>query len=205
MTISYDLLVIGDGAIMASGAARLGLRVAFAGRVGDESAALVESGVDVSELATAELLRSARHVHAASFYSMPDLAAGLAVLFKEARSYKATTSLDADDDPSGRWDRLMLDPVLRVTDVLFLNAAEAHALTGHPVLADAAGILARRGPLVVVKDGAAGAIAHDGSAVISTAALAVEPVDSFAAGYVTAVLKGFGRERALTLAMGSAG
>jgi sugar/nucleoside kinase (ribokinase family) len=105
----------------------------------------------------------------------------------------------------------MLDPVLRVADVLFLNAAEAHALTGHPVLADAAGILARRGPLVVVTDGPSGPLAHDGSAVISTAALAVEPVDtvgagdSFAAGYVAAVLKGFGRERALALAMESAG
>lgn len=218
MTNSFDLLVIGDAPLMACGAARLGLRVAFAGRVGDDAAgefvraALVERGVELSGPATtaydvpAELLWSVRHVHAASFYLMPELAEGLAALFKEARSNKATTSLDTDDDPSGRWDRIVLDPVLRVSDILFANAAEAHALTGHNVLADAAGILARRGPLVVVKDGAAGALAHDGSTVINRTALAVEAVDtvgvgdSFAAGYVAAVLKGFGRERALAIA-----
>lgn len=246
---SGSLVLGGSAAIMACGAARLGLSVAFAGRVGDDAAgafvraALVERGVDVSTLVVdpelptplttvltsgkdrailtapgclpattaydvpGELLRSVRHVHAASFYLMPELAAGLAALFKEARGAKATTSLDTNDDPAARWDRVVLDPVLRVTDILFPNAAEAHALTGHPVLADAAGILARRGPLVVVKDGAAGALAHDGATMISRGALAVKAVDtvgagdSFDAGYVAAVLKGFGRERALALAV----
>ncbi|GAA1555739.1 hypothetical protein GCM10009789_06410 [Kribbella sancticallisti] len=245
---SGSLVLGGSAAIMACGAARLGLSVAFAGRVGDDHAgefvraALVERGVDVRGLVTdqelptplttvltsgsdrailtapgclpattahdvpAELLRSVRHVHAASFYLMPELAAGLAALFKEAKINKATTSLDTNDDPSGRWDRVVLDPVLRVTDILLPNAAEAHALTGHPVLADAAGILARRGPLVVVKDGAAGALAHDGSTAVNAAALVVEPVDtvgagdSFDAGYVAAVLNGYGRERALAIA-----
>jgi sugar/nucleoside kinase (ribokinase family) len=101
---------------------------------------------------------------------------------------------------------MVLDPVLRVTDILLPNAAEAHALTGHPVLADAAGILARRGPLVVVKNGADGAIAHDGSSVLKAEALPIEPVDtvgagdSFDAGFVTAVLRGFGRPQALAIA-----
>jgi sugar/nucleoside kinase (ribokinase family) len=134
-------------------------------------------------------------VHAASFYTMPELAGELATLFKEARSCKATTSLAVNDDPSGRWDRLVLDPVLRLTDILFVDGAEAQALTGHPVLADAAGILARRGPLVVVKDEA---LVHDGSAVIRADGPAAE------AGYVAAVLNGLGRERALELAVESA-
>ena len=243
-----SLCLGGSAAITACGAARLGLRVAFAGRVGDDPAgsfvraALTERGVDVSALVTdpslptplttvltsgtdrailtapgclpattsydvpAELLRSVRHVHAASFYLMPELAAGLAALFKEARANKATTSLDTNDDPADRWDRVVLDAVLRVTDILLPNAAEAHSLTGHPVLADAAGILARRGPLVVVKNGAEGALAHDGSSMVRVPALKVETVDtvgagdSFDAGYVAAVLNGFGRERALAIA-----
>jgi sugar/nucleoside kinase (ribokinase family) len=243
-----SLCLGGSAAIMACGAARLGLRVAFAGRVGDDPAgafvraSLEERGVDTRALVVdgilptplttvltsagdrailtaagclaatnayevpAELLRSVRHVHAASFYLMPELAAGLAGIFKEARSNKATTSLDTNDDPADRWDRMVLDPVLRVTDILLPNAAEAHALTGHPVLADAAGILARRGPLVVVKNGAEGAIAHDGSSVLKVEALPVEPVDtigagdSFDAGYIAAVLRGFGRAQALAIA-----
>jgi sugar/nucleoside kinase (ribokinase family) len=245
---SGALLLGGSAAIMACGAARLGLRVAFAGRVGDDAAgnfvrtALAERGVDVSamtvdpSLPTAlttvltsgddramitspgclpvtsandvptALLRSVRHVHASSFYLMPELAAGLAGLFKEAKASKATTSLDPNDDPSGRWDRMILDPVLRVTDYFLPNASEAQSLTGHPSTQDAAGILARRGPLVVVKDGAAGALAHDGSKVVSAPALKVTPVDAvgagdgFDAGFVAARLNGFSRVRALTVA-----
>ena len=185
-----DLLVIGDtdsAAQMASGAGRLGL------------------SVDVADDVSSELLRSARHVHATSFYRTPELGSRLATLFKEAKNSKASTSLAIDDDPTGRWDRVVLDGALRVTDVLLLNAAAAHALTGHPVLADAAGILARRGPLVVVRDGAAGALAHDGSKVRSVGALAVDAVgDGFDAGYVAAMLRGLGRDRALSIAVESA-
>lgn len=243
-----SLCLGGSAAIMACGAARLGLKVAFAGRIGDDPAgtfvrsALEERGVDTSALVvdpelptplttvltsgsdrailTASgclastssndvprtLLRSVRHVHAASFYLMPGLAAGLAELFKEARNAKATTSLDTNDDPADRWERVVLDPVLRVTDYLLPNAAEAHALTGHPVLAEAAGILARRGPLVVVKNGADGALAHDGTNLTTAPALAVDPVDtvgagdSFDAGFVAAVLRRTGRARALAIA-----
>jgi sugar/nucleoside kinase (ribokinase family) len=171
----------------------------------EDSAARLGLTVEVSADAPDALLRSARHVHASNFYRVPDLAARLAVIFKEAKNNKATTSLAIGGDPSGRWDRVVLDPVLRVTDVLLLDAAEAHALTGHPVLADAAGILARRGPLVVVRDSTAGALAHDGSKVRTVAAQAVDAGgDGFDAGYVAAMLRGLGRERALTIAAESA-
>jgi sugar/nucleoside kinase (ribokinase family) len=59
---------------------------------------------------------------------------------------------------------------------------------------------------VVVKNGADGALSHDGSSVVRVPALKVKTVDSvgagdsFDAGYVTAVLNGFGRERALAIA-----
>ena len=243
-----SLVLGGSASIMACGAARLGLSVAFAGRVGDDPAgdfvrtALSDRGVNVDALivdntlptplttiltsgddrailtspgclpaTTADdvpgsLLRSVRHVHAASFYLMPALAAGLAALFKEAKAGKATTSLDPNDDPAGRWDRTVLDPVLRVTDYFLPNAAEALALTGHRSVADAAGILARRGPLVVVKNGVDGALAHNGSKVTTAPALKVDTVDavgagdSFDAGWVAAVLNGSRTERALAIA-----
>ncbi|MFI5709676.1 PfkB family carbohydrate kinase [Kribbella sp. NPDC051620] len=194
--MKWDLLVIGDAdsaGILASGAARLGLSAQVSAQPDD-------------------LLQSTRHLHATSFYGTPKLASRLAVIFKDAKNHKASTSLAIDDDPSGRWDRVVLDGVLRVTDVLLLNAAAAHALTGHPVLADAAGILARRGPLVVVRDGAAGALTHDGSKVRSVGGLAVEvgglavdaAGDGFDAGYLAAMLRGLGRDRALSIAVESA-
>jgi sugar/nucleoside kinase (ribokinase family) len=245
---SGSLVLGGSASIMACGAARLGLRVAFAGRVGDDAAgafvrtALADRGVDVSALVTDpslptplttiltsgddravltfpgclpaltaddipnRMVCSARHVHAASFYLMPALTAGLAGLFKEAKAAKATTSLDPNDDPAGKWDRVVLDPILRVTDYFLPNATEALALTGHHSVADAAGILARRGPLVVVKNGAEGALAHNGSKVITAPALKVETVDtigagdSFDAGWVASVLNGMKPDRALTIA-----
>lgn len=245
---SGSLVLGGSASIMACGAARLGLRVAFAGRVGDDAAgvfvrtALADRGVDVSALVTdpalptplttilvsgddrailtspgclpntaaedvpRSLLRSVRHVHAGSFYLLPGLAAGLAGIFKQAKAAKATTSLDPNDDPAGKWDRMVLDPILRVTDYLLPNAVEALALTGHHSVVDAAGILARRGPLVVVKNGAEGALAHNGSKVITAPALKVETVDaigagdSFDAGWVAAVLNGMKPDRALTIA-----
>lgn len=243
-----SLCLGGSAAIMAAGAARLGLRVAFAGRVGDDAAgafvraALTARGVDTRALVTdpdqptplttilvegneramltapgclaatspddvpLSLIRAARHVHAASFYLMPLLAAGLAGLFAAARQGGATTSLDTNDDPADAWNRRVLDSVLAVTDVLLPNAAEVRALTGSPVIADAAGILARRGPLVVVKDGANGALAHDGSTVTTTPAVSLEPVDtvgagdSFDAGFIGARLNGQDLPTALAIA-----
>ncbi|NIK62066.1 carbohydrate kinase family protein [Kribbella shirazensis] len=251
-----SLVLGGSAAIMACGAARLGLNVAFAGRVGDDPAgdfvrtSLADRGVNVDALVTdpelptplttiltsgddrailtsagclastvaedvpPELVRSVRHVHAASFYLMPGLANGLAGIFQEAKAAKATTSLDPNDDPSGRWDRVVLDPILRVTDYFLPNAAEALALTGHHSVEDAAGILARAGSrggslggsLVVVKNGPEGALAHNGSRVITAPALKVDAIDavgagdSFDAGWVAAVLNGFKPDRALAIA-----
>ncbi|MEU8225769.1 carbohydrate kinase family protein [Kribbella sp. NPDC048915] len=247
-----SIVLGGSASIMACGAARLGLRVAFAGRVGDDAAgtfvrtALADAGVDVEALVTdpdlptplttilttgddrailtapgclpnisaddvpPALLRSVRHVHAASFYLLPALAAGLAGIFKQAKAAKATTSLDPNDDPAGKWDRSVLDPVLRVTDYFLPNAAEALALTGHHSVEDAAGILARRlarhGTFVVVKNGADGALAHNGSRALTAPALKVETVDavgagdSFDAGWVAALLMGSKPDRALAIA-----
>ncbi|GAA1374498.1 carbohydrate kinase family protein [Streptomyces beijiangensis] len=244
------LVLGGSAAIMACGAARLGLRVAFAGRVGDDPAgafvraALAGRGVDVTALVTdprlptpltailttddgdrailtalgclaatgpadvpEALLASVRHVHAASFFLMPHLARSLHQVFAAARSFGASTSLDTNDDPHQQWDRELLDPVLAVTDTLLPNAAEARALAGEAELLDAAAALARRGPLVVVKNGAEGAVAHDGvRPPVRAAAVPVEPLDtvgagdSFDAGFITATLRGLDTGAALAVA-----
>ncbi|MEU0477196.1 carbohydrate kinase family protein [Streptomyces olivaceus] len=240
----------GSAAIMACGAARLGLRVAFAGRVGDDDAgryiraALDSHGVDTGALHTdprlptpltvvltqgedraivtapgtlpattaadvpAGLLSSVRHVHAASYFLLPALAASLPELLATARAHGATTSLDTNDDPSGRWDPPGLDAVLAHTDYLLPNAAEARRLAGldGADLVESAAALAGRGPTVVVKNGAEGALCHDGDTLVTTPGTPARPVDtvgagdSFDAGFVAALLAGLALPEALELA-----
>ena len=238
----------GSAAIVACGAARLGLKVAFAGRIGaDDTGAYVRSalaarGVDTTALRvdpdlptplTAVLVRDGdrailtapgtlaattgddvpealladcRHVHAASYFLMPGLAAALPRLFGAARAHGATTSLDTNDDPAGRWDPSGLAATLPVTDLLLPNAQEARALSGCDRLDEAAAGLASHGPLAVVKDGADGALAHDGRALLRSPAVPVEPVDtvgagdSFDAGMIAGRLAGLPTADALALA-----
>ncbi|MEU9228855.1 carbohydrate kinase family protein [Streptomyces massasporeus] len=242
----------GSAAIAACGAARLGLRVAFAGRVGNDDAGhyvrdrLAARGVDVDALRLDDclptpltvcvtrgedraivtapgtlsavsaddvperLLTSARHVHAASFFLMPRLAAGLADLFRTARDAGASTSLDTNDDPSGRWDTGTLAAVLAHTDVLLPNAREACRLAGLPEGIGQPGLaaraLARRVPLVAVKNGADGALCDDGTTVHTTTGIRVTPHDtvgagdSFDAGFLAARLNDRSAEEALAVA-----
>jgi sugar/nucleoside kinase (ribokinase family) len=230
----------GSGAITACGAARLGLSVAIAGRVGDDAAgrfvrdSLAERGVDTDALVTddaptpltviitrdgdramltsgswpsfavpGELLASSRHVHVASYFLMSSMAPVLPGLLAAAHSHGATTSLDTNDDPNGRWD---VGAVLAEVDYLLPNANEAMRLAGAATVLDAAAALAARGPVVAVKDGAAGALCHSGGDVLRGKGIAVSPVDtvgagdSFDAGFIAAKLRGMTDQRALDLA-----
>ena len=232
------LTIGGSGAITACGAARLGLRTAFVGRVGDDPAgrymlsALAERGVDVSGcvvdqatptaltvvladgedrailtypgclplLSTADLapLVAARHVHVSSYFLQPRLAAGLPEWFAAVRRGGASTSLDTNDDPAGAWDGGVA-AAIAVTDVLLPNEAEARALGGTHDLAKAAG-------LVVVKRGAAGALAVRDGVEFAVPGLPVVPVDtvgagdSFNAGFLAGWLGGRDIEGSLRLA-----
>ncbi|WP_328648770.1 carbohydrate kinase family protein [Amycolatopsis sp. NBC_00348] len=225
----------GSGAITAAGAARLGLKVAFAGRVGDDAGgrfvrdALDERGVDTSALHTdpslptplttvltrdgdraivtapgtlaaigagdvpPELIAASRHVHSSSYFLLPKLAPALPGLLRAARGHGATTSVDTNDDPAGRWD---VGELLSETDFLLPNAAEARRLTGAAGAWEAATLLAARGPAVVVKDGADGAFACRDGELTTTPGIPVTAVDtvgagdSFNAGFLAGVLAG---------------
>ncbi|NUP04170.1 MAG: carbohydrate kinase family protein [Nonomuraea sp.] len=252
-----DLVLGGSGAITACGAARLGLRTAFVGRVGDDAAgrfvlgAMAERGVDVSRCVTGSwptamtvvladgtdraILTSpgclpyltaddvprglAGHVHVSSYFLQPGLAAGLPALLAELRRAGATTSLDTNDDPAGRWDGLA--DVLAETDVFLPNADEARAVAarlsgvrgeaGAGVRGESLEAVAARlgalGPAVVVKDGADGALAWEAGQVTRAPAVPVEPVDtvgagdSFNAGLIAARLRGLTMRECLDVAV----
>jgi ribokinase len=235
-----DLVLGGSGAIVAVGAAKLGLDVAMAACVGDDALgsvmidALQAAGVDTravirtpdaptgvsvglarsddrsvltapgalarlrAEDVPDELLGRARHVHVASPFLQDRLRPGLRALARRARS----ASLDTGWDPHGDWT-VPLDAF----DVLLPNAEEALRLAGRADgdVEAAAHELARRGPQVVVKLGAEGALAATGGETIRVPAQAIEAVDatgagdSFDAGFLAARLEGASLPEALAL------
>lgn len=239
----------GSAAITACGAARLGLRTAFVGRVGADPAgrfcldALRDHGVDVTgcvvdpDVPTAltvvlaagqdrailtapgclpllgvddvdpALAASARHVHVGSYYLQPRLAAGLPAWFAGLRAGGATTSLDTNDDPSGRWDGGVA-AALAQTDVFLPNEAEALALAGGgDVRAAARSLAGRSAGIVVVKRGAAGGLAWTADGPVTAPGRPATPVDtvgagdSFNAGFLAGLLGGADVAESLRLAV----
>jgi sugar/nucleoside kinase (ribokinase family) len=223
---SGALALGGSAAIVAHGAARLGLSTALAAMVGRDSAGdfvldtLTAAGVDISGCVRHESLPTAltvclnrpdgdrailtapgclpafgpehvpapgaRHVHAASYFLQPRLAAGLPGVLAGFRRAGASTSLDTNHDPAGGW---RLAPGLPAAcDLVLPNEAEAvalaAALTGGPVagLPAALAVLAASGPVPVVKRGGDGAVALSGGALISARGARVTPVDTVGAG-----------------------
>lgn len=154
-----------------------------------------------------DLLARARHVHVASWFLLPGLAARGAALLARARAAGCTTSLDTNWDPAGRWDGVA--DALPHVDVLLPNGTElvalAAALPGGPHdgtddgtddLEAAAAVLRATGPLVVVKAGAAGALGWDAAGRHAAPGLTLDVVDttgagdSFDAGFLAAWLDG---------------
>jgi ribokinase len=127
-----------------------------------------------------------RHVHVCALFLQPAMIEALPAVLADVRASGVTTSLDTNDDPAAAWDGV--EALLPHLDLLLPNRSEALALaraTGAAVsdLADACSVLAKYGPLVVVKDGADGAraVAGDGGVVISPG-LPAEVIDSTGAG-----------------------
>jgi len=228
-----ELVLGGSGAILAAGAAKLGLDVAMVACVGDDPLGrlirdeLAAAGVDVGavravdaatgvsvglvreddrSMLTAtgalahlraedvpdELLADARHVHVASPFLQDGLAPGLRALTGRVGG---TTSLDPGWDPRERWD-VPADAF----DIVLPNAEEALRLAGREDgdVEAAARTLAARGPLVVVKLGADGALAVRGGETTRVPAPRIDVVDStgagdsFDAGFLAAWLGGDG-------------
>jgi len=143
---------------------------------------------------TDELLAATRHLHVASVFLQPGLAAGLAGVFARARALGVTTSVDTNWDPSERWAGIR--ELLAGVDVFLPNTAELLAVTGLDDVAAAAATLVAGGTTVVLKDGARGGRAWSAEGECAAPSLAVDVVDttgagdSFNAGFLAARLGG---------------
>ena len=134
----------------------------------------------------AEVFRRTRHVHVSSYFLLADsLGPGLPALLSAARSAGATTSLDTNWDPAGRWRDGQLSAALAETDLLLPNEAEALALSGAPDLDDAVVALAGLQPdgsRLVVKLGERGVLCADGNTRHQVSLPPLTPVDTTGAG-----------------------
>lgn len=141
------------------------------------------------------------HLHIASYFLQPALAASLPRVLEQVRDAGLTVSLDTNWDPADVWHGV--GEVLPYVDQLLPNLAEVRAL-GSAVGAapgssdeDVARHLARLGPRTVVKAGRDGgwSVGRDGH-VSRVPGLDVEVVDttgagdSFDAGYLAALAYG---------------
>ena len=240
-------LTLGSSAVIfACGAARLGLRVAFSGLVGDDvfggfmldglrtrgvdtGGVLIDPslktgltvhlslGVDRAMLTHVgaiphlradqvdrKLLANARHVHVTSYYLQDGLRPGLPGLLAEAQERGLTVSLDTNWDPAERWNG-GLAQVLDHVDVCLPNEMEARGIAGRSDRESALDRLASQVATVAMKLGSEGAVARRGDERVACPALSVDAVDttgagdSFDAGFIFGLLRGYSLEAALRI------
>ena len=138
----------------------------------------------------------AKHFHLSSYYLQRALRPSLPKLFHQAKEAGLSTSLDTNDDPDDLWSTDELDQVLKYVDVFLPNEREARNIARTDQLPRAAEILSQKVRLVVIKRGADGVLARDGSEVFSASALPVEfddaigAGDSFDAGFLHKYIRG---------------
>ena len=175
---------VGIAAVAVRDSAPTGMTVALSR--GADRAILTAPGAVASLTAQdvpAALLARARHVHVSSYFLLErSLGPGLAAVLAAARAAGATTSLDTNWDPAGKWGDDHLHAALAQTDVLLPNETEALRIAGAPALPAAAGALTAAGRRLVVKLGERGALCADGPVWHRAELPPVTPVDATGAG-----------------------
>ena len=136
-----------------------------------------------------EYVCSAKHFHLSSYFLQRALRPKMVDLFRNVKERGLTTSLDTNDDPDEEWSEDLF-PLLKHVDVLLPNEREACKISRAQNVEAAAKFLSDVVPLVVIKRGSQGALAHRGSEIFPAPALAnifVDAVgagDSFDAGFI---------------------
>jgi sugar/nucleoside kinase (ribokinase family) len=149
-----------------------------------------------------DYLTSSRHFHLSSYFLQQGIRADVPRLFAHLKEAGLTISVDPNDDPLDEWGESFLD-ILKHVDVLMPNEREVGAMMRDDDPKRAIGRLSELVPLLVVKQGAHGAMAVAGGRCYEAGAIRVDPVDaigagdSFNAGFLHGFVQGWPVERCL--------
>jgi sugar/nucleoside kinase (ribokinase family) len=139
------------------------------------------------------LFKGYGHLHLTSYFLQERLRPAFPRLMREAKAAGLSVSFDPNSDPAQAWSKEIWE-VMRIPDVVFMNEAEAQAVTDATNTRDALAILADRTACAVVKQGSEGATAVRGTERMHAGTFRVKVADttgagdSFAAGFVHGLL-----------------
>lgn len=139
---------------------------------------------------TDDMLQQVNHLHVSSVFLQPALKSGLVDLFKRAKKFQLTTSLDPQWDPKEEW-QCDWKNLLPNVDVFLPNIEELKNITQKTRLTDAVAVIKNIANMIVVKNSVEGATAFYKDDVIEQAAFinhdfadAIGAGDSFDAGFI---------------------
>jgi sugar/nucleoside kinase (ribokinase family) len=139
---------------------------------------------------TDDMLQQAQHLHVSSVFLQPALKPGLINLFKRAKQFGLTTSLDPQWDPAENWDCDWKN-LLPYVDVFLPNIEELKNITQKTNLPDAVAAIRNSTNILVIKNSAEGAITFYKDEMIEQPAFinhdfadAIGAGDSFNAGFI---------------------
>lgn len=151
----------------------------------------------------AEAFTSARHLHLSSPFLQDNIKKDIIPLFQSAKQAGMTTSLDVQWDPENKWD-IDFKTLLPLIDVFLPNQSELFAISKTNSVEEGLEFLKGLSKIVVVKMGA------DGSALMENGKVtyfkpfknndlkdAIGAGDSFNAGFLHAMLKGYSLEQCM--------
>ena len=137
----------------------------------------------------------AQHLHVSSLFLQPQLKKDALALFKKAKQYGLTTSLDPQWDPAERW-ALDWQTLLPQVDIFLPNKAELLHITGTETIEKGIAKLDAYTSILVVKNGVQGSVLHQNGEATELPAFqnddfvdAIGAGDSFDAGFISSFVK----------------
>lgn len=146
-----------------------------------------------------------KHLHLSSYFLQKGIRPHLIDVFRKAKEFGLTTSLDTNDDPEGRWSS-DIQLLLRYVDVFLPNERELCKLAQTGDVEKAAETFSTKVRVLVVKRGSQGALARVGKEVFAAVPPMVDVVDpvgagdTFDAGFIHQFIRGARVEECLKFA-----
>jgi sugar/nucleoside kinase (ribokinase family) len=142
-----------------------------------------------------EALQGSKHLHVSSIFLQQGLKPDISKLFKRAKEFGLTTSLDPQWDPAEIWD-IDLNDLLQFVDVFMPNVEEFKALTKTTDLESAIKSIRHFQNIIIIKDSNKGAYLWNGNELKHQRAFLNNNVidsigagDSFDAGFINKFLQ----------------